>query len=146
MTNNSRKRHTPEHVIRKLGHADRMLADGSDIAAVCGELGVSEQTYHRWRNSIRWSGGRGREAVEGAREAERHAQAAAGRSGAGKAALKGWLRTLLRPGRRRSATAHLINTLMVSERMACRLAGLSRSAYRRPLNGDTMADPDRALP
>ena len=33
----------------------------------------------------------------------------------------------------------------MSERMACRLAGLSRSAYRRPLKGDTAADPDRAL-
>lgn len=45
-----------------------------------------------------------------------------------------------------SATAsHLIRTLQVSERMACRLAGLSRSAYRRPLKGDTSADPDRAL-
>ena len=33
----------------------------------------------------------------------------------------------------------------MSERMACRLAGLSRSAYRRPLKGDTTADPDRAL-
>lgn len=39
----------------------------------------------------------------------------------------------------------LIGTLMVSERMACRLAGLSRSAYRRPLKGDTMSGPDRAL-
>lgn len=29
--------------------------------------------------------------------------------------------------------------------MACRLAGLSRSAWRRPLKGDTPADPDRAL-
>lgn len=29
--------------------------------------------------------------------------------------------------------------------MACRLVGLSRSAYRRPLKGDTVADPDRAL-
>lgn len=29
--------------------------------------------------------------------------------------------------------------------MACRLVGLSRSAYRRPLNADTTADPDRAL-
>lgn len=46
MTNN-RKRHTPEQVVRKLGRADRMLADGSDIAAVCRELGVSEQTYYR---------------------------------------------------------------------------------------------------
>src|SRR5690625_3999929 len=29
--------------------------------------------------------------------------------------------------------------------MACRLAGLSRSAYRRPLHSATTADPDRAL-
>jgi len=29
--------------------------------------------------------------------------------------------------------------------MACRLAGLSRAAYRRPLNANTTADPDRAL-
>lgn len=47
---NSRKRHTPEQVVRKLGQADRMLGDGADVAAVCRELGVSEQTYHRWRN------------------------------------------------------------------------------------------------
>lgn len=46
---NSRKRHTPEQVVRKLGQADRMLADGQDVAAVCRELGVSEQTYYRWR-------------------------------------------------------------------------------------------------
>ena len=48
MTN--RKRHTPEQVVRKLGQADRMLADGADVAAVCRELGISEQTYCRWRN------------------------------------------------------------------------------------------------
>ena len=35
---NSRKRHTPEQVVRKLGQADRMLADGADVAAVCREL------------------------------------------------------------------------------------------------------------
>ena len=28
---NSRKRHTPEQVVRKLGQADRMLADGQDV-------------------------------------------------------------------------------------------------------------------
>lgn len=47
---NSRKRHTPEQVVRKLGQADRMLADGGDVASVCRELGVSEQTYYRWRS------------------------------------------------------------------------------------------------
>ncbi len=45
-----RTRHTPEQVIRKLREADRMLAEGSSVAAVAKELGVSENTYHRWRN------------------------------------------------------------------------------------------------
>lgn len=47
---NSRKRHTSEQIVRKLGRADRVLADGGDVAGVCRELGVSEQTYYRWRN------------------------------------------------------------------------------------------------
>ena len=47
---NKTKRHSPEQVVRKLGQADRLLAGGADIAAVCRELGVSEQTYYRWRN------------------------------------------------------------------------------------------------
>ena len=33
----------------------------------------------------------------------------------------------------------------ISERLACRLVGLSRSAFRRPLKADTRDDPDRAL-
>jgi transposase-like protein len=45
-----RTRHTPEQVIRKLRDADRMLAEHKSIAEVAKELGVSENTYHRWRN------------------------------------------------------------------------------------------------
>lgn len=45
-----RKRHTPEQIVRKLGQADRLLGDGSDVAAVSRELQISEQTYYRWRN------------------------------------------------------------------------------------------------
>jgi putative transposase len=44
------RRHTPEHVIRKLREADKLLAEGADIATVARHLEVSEQTYHRWRN------------------------------------------------------------------------------------------------
>lgn len=33
----------------------------------------------------------------------------------------------------------------ISERLACRLVGLVQSSLRRPLNGGTAADPDRAL-
>ena len=47
---NSRKPHTPEQVVRKLGQVDRMLADGQDVAAVCRERRVFEQTYYWWQN------------------------------------------------------------------------------------------------
>lgn len=38
--------------MRKLMAADRLLAEGKDTAVVCRELGVSEATYHRWRNQF----------------------------------------------------------------------------------------------
>ena len=48
----ARRRHTPEQIIRKLREADRLLAEGADVAAVALHLEVSEQTYHRWRNQF----------------------------------------------------------------------------------------------
>jgi putative transposase len=48
----TRKRHSPEQIVRKLMTADQLLAEGKDSAAVCRELGVSEATYHRWRNQF----------------------------------------------------------------------------------------------
>ena len=45
-----RSRHTPEQIIRKLREAERMLGEGKTIAEAAKELGISEQTYHRWRN------------------------------------------------------------------------------------------------
>ena len=44
-----RRRHTPEQIVRKLREADRMLAEGADLALVCRQLEVSVQTYQRWR-------------------------------------------------------------------------------------------------
>jgi putative transposase len=46
----TRKKHTPEQVVRKLATADRTLNEGKDVADVCRELQVSEQTCYRWRN------------------------------------------------------------------------------------------------
>jgi putative transposase len=48
----TRKRHSPEQVVRKLIRADRMLAEGKAVADVCRELQVSEPTYYRWRNQF----------------------------------------------------------------------------------------------
>ena len=47
----TRKRHSPEQVVRKLATADRMLGEGKDVADVCRELAISEQTYYRGATS-----------------------------------------------------------------------------------------------
>lgn len=44
-----RTRHTPEQIVSKLREADAMLAAGRSVAQVVQQLGVSEQTYNRWR-------------------------------------------------------------------------------------------------
>ena len=66
-----RTRHSPEQVIRKLREADRMLAEQKGVAEVAKELGVSENTYHRWRNQY---GGMKADDVKRLRELERENQ------------------------------------------------------------------------
>jgi len=45
-----RKRHTPEQIVGRLREADALLNAGQSLAQVVQHLGVSEATYHRWRN------------------------------------------------------------------------------------------------
>ena len=44
-------KHTPEQIINKLRQAEVELAKGATVAAVCKKMGVTEQTYYRWRRS-----------------------------------------------------------------------------------------------
>ena len=44
----SRER-TPEQIIAKLREAEVTLSLGETTGQVCRRLGVSEQTYYRWR-------------------------------------------------------------------------------------------------
>ncbi len=44
------KRHSPEQIIRKLRQAEAKLASGSTVSEVARELGISEATFHRWKN------------------------------------------------------------------------------------------------
>ena len=45
----SRKRYTPEQIIGMLREAEVSLSQGQTIGQVCRTLGVSEQSYYRWR-------------------------------------------------------------------------------------------------
>ena len=44
------KRHTPEQIIHKLRQAEVELSQGATVPQACKKMGVTEQTYYRWRN------------------------------------------------------------------------------------------------
>ena len=146
MTMTTRKRHSPEQVVRKLTTADRLLAEGKDVAAVCRELGISEPTYHRWRNQF---GGLKAEDAKRLKDLERE-NATLKRLLADaeleKAAFEGDRPgKLLSPERRRAAVHHLTRTMNVSERFACRVTGQHRAAQRSaPSTSKVHVDHDRS--
>ena len=43
------KRYTPEQIIGKLRQAEVRSAEGATVAEFVRELGITEQTYYRWR-------------------------------------------------------------------------------------------------
>jgi len=44
-----RKTYTPEQIINKLREAEIHLSQGATIAETSRKLGITEQTYYRWR-------------------------------------------------------------------------------------------------
>ncbi len=45
----SRKRYSPEQIINKLRQAEVELARGATVPQACKKIGVTDQTYYRWR-------------------------------------------------------------------------------------------------
>ena len=43
------KRFTPEQIISKLREAEVLLGQGATIPVAAKQIGVTEQTYYRWR-------------------------------------------------------------------------------------------------
>ena len=46
----SRKRYKPEQIINMLREAEVFLSGGRTVGEVCRSLGISEQSYYRWRS------------------------------------------------------------------------------------------------
>lgn len=45
-----RKRHSPEEIIKKLREAAALIAGGKTAEDAARQIGVSMQTYHRWKS------------------------------------------------------------------------------------------------
>ena len=44
-----RKSYTPEQIINKLREAEILLNQGASVGEVSRKIGITEQTYYRWR-------------------------------------------------------------------------------------------------
>jgi len=45
----ARKRFTPEQIVAMLREVDVSLSQSEDVRSICRSLGITEQTYYRWR-------------------------------------------------------------------------------------------------
>ncbi|GAB2986204.1 transposase [Nocardioides montaniterrae] len=43
------KRFTTEQIVARLREAEKLQAQGATVPAICKKLGISEQTFYRWR-------------------------------------------------------------------------------------------------
>jgi putative transposase len=62
------KRHTPEQIVRMLRQAEAELAVGASVPEIAKRLGISEATFHRWRNQY---GGMNTDAMKRLKELEK---------------------------------------------------------------------------
>jgi len=63
-----KRAYTPEQIIRKLREAELFLSQGATVAQASKKIGVSEQTYYRWRREY---GGMGPKQVRRLKELEK---------------------------------------------------------------------------
>jgi len=48
MASNTRRRHAPDQIIRKLAEGHKLLGAGQELDEVCRHLEIAESTWHRW--------------------------------------------------------------------------------------------------
>ncbi len=48
----AKRKHTPEQVINKLREAEVAIAAGSTVAEAARRIGVTQQTFYRWRTEF----------------------------------------------------------------------------------------------
>ena len=63
-----KKTFTPEQIIFKLREVEVFVGQGETVASACRSIGVTEQTYYRWRKQY---GGMGTEQLKRLKELEK---------------------------------------------------------------------------
>ena len=123
-----------EQIIQKLREAELEFARGQTVPQVAKKIGVTEQTYYRWRKEY---GGLRTDQAKRFKELEQEnarLKRLLADAELDKAILaRGRLGKLLSPTVGVGPSAHVRETLdRVSERRACRVLGQARATQRRP--------------
>ena len=137
-----KRKHTAEEIINKLREAEVIIASGSTVVEAVRRIGVSEQSFYRWRTEygglrvdqarrlkqLETENGRLKRAVaELTLDNQILADTQGGRGG-----------KLLSPARRRLCVQQVRSVMGASERRACRVLEQPRSTQRHePLVQET---------
>ncbi len=50
----TRKRHKPKEIVAALRQVDVLTAQGTPVVEAIRSISVTEVTYYRWRQAVRW--------------------------------------------------------------------------------------------
>ncbi|MEM1152033.1 MAG: IS3 family transposase [Pseudomonadota bacterium] len=127
------KRSRPEEIIAKLREVEVRLARGETTGQAVRSIGVTEQTYYRWRKEYG-----GLQVDQAKRMKEMEKENARLRRAVSDLTLDNQILQevvrgkFLSPSRKRDAVDHVVETLGATERRACRVVGQHRSTQRKP--------------
>ncbi|MDR4469345.1 MAG: transposase [Nitrospira sp.] len=142
----ARKRYRAEAIIGHLRTIEIKRGRGLGLAEVCRKLGITEQTYYRWKKE--YGGLRMDQAkrLKGLEQGAARLEADPGGLSLENSILKEVAGKLLSPARRREAVQHVQDTLLVSERRACRVVGQCRATQQyvpsQTADEDRLQEPD----
>ncbi|MFH1625714.1 MAG: IS3 family transposase [Pseudomonadota bacterium] len=126
-----RKTYTPEQIINKLREAEIHLSQGASIAETSRKLGITEQTYYRWRKEY---GGMRVEQAKRLKEMEKEnarLKKLVANLSLDNAILKEAAGgKLLSPSKRRKIVIQVQEKLGISQRRACTVLGQVRKTQR----------------
>ncbi|WP_414651597.1 MULTISPECIES: IS3 family transposase [Hyphomonas] len=126
------KRAKPEEIIAKLREVEVRLSQGETIAQAVRAIGVTEQTFYRWRKE--YGGlrvGQAKRMKEIEKENARLRRAVSDLTLDNQILKEVVPGKVLSPSRKRVAVDHVVEELGVSVRRACRVVGQHRSTQRR---------------
>ena len=102
-----RTRFKTEEIIQKLGEVAVLLWQGRNVSEACRQIGVTDNTYYRWRKRVQGHPERSGKASESAGAGEYWFEEAGGRGGTGQDdSSRSRIGKLLIPAKQRQAVDH----------------------------------------